>query len=334
MTTALESSSRLTYSTFIPREYVHRAAICEVFLTDLEPQGHQDFRLGVQLPRGHSYYCDHDTAPALHDPLLLLECFRQASMALAHKYFDAPLDRKFVFNSGDLRIVCFDALRVGAAPANAVLDARIAGKKMRDGQVTGLTASMTIVVDGTPAAHMDMTIQWMPTDAWDRLRAKSRAELDVSACRAHSLSDRVAAYTVGRRSADNVLVCGYDTHGSGLTARIVVDQRHPGLFDHPLDHLPGALIVEAVRQSATVAAHELFGLSPRRMTVAACSITFVRFGELELPTDCAVTFDGHSCVSSVSFTAQVRQEQSVIAEGSVTLRRHAVLETVPVQGRL
>lgn len=290
-----------------------------------------DFRVGVQLPRGHSYYSDHDSTQAVYDPLLILECFRQASMALAHKYFDAPLDHKFVFNSGDLRIASFDALRVGSTPANAVLDATIVAKKIRDGHVTGLTASMTMVLDGTPAARMEMTIQWMPTAVWDRVRANSRAELDVSGSRAYALSDRLAPAAVARRSPDNVLVCGHEANGDRMTAQILVDQCHPGLFDHPLDHIPGALIFEAIRQTATVAAHELFGLSPRRLTLAACSVSFIRFGELELPTDCEVGFSGQSCMTSASFTAQVRQERTAIAEGSVTLRRHALLETVPVQ---
>lgn len=330
MTSAL-ATSRLTYSTFIPREYVHRAAICEVFLTDSAPEGPQDFRVGVQLPRGHSYYSDHDTTPAVYDPLLILECFRQASMVLAHKYFDAPLDHKFVFNSGDLRIASFDALRVGSSPANGVLDASIVVKKMRDGHVTGLTASMTMVLNGASAACMEITIQWMPTTAWDRLRAKSRAELDVSDSRAYALTDRLAPAAVARRSRDNVLVCGQEVNDDRMTAQILVDQCHPGLFDHPLDHIPAALIFEAIRQTATVAAHELFGLSPRRLTLAACSVNFIRFGELELPTDCEVAFSGQSCMTSTSFTTQVRQERTVIAEGSVTLRRHALLEAVPVQ---
>lgn len=330
MTTAL-ASSPLTYSTFIPREYVHRAAICEVFLTDFASQGPVDFRVGVQLPRGHSYYSDHDTTPTVYDPLLILECFRQASMALAHKYFEAPLDHKFVFNSGALLVASFEALRVGPTPANAAMDATVMGKKVRDGHITGLTASMTMILDGTPAAHMEMTIQWMPTAAWDRIRAKSRAESDVSECRAYSLTDRLAPAAVARRSADNVLVCGHETRGDRMVAQILVDQCHPGLFDHPLDHIPAALIFEAIRQTATVAAHELFGLSPRRLTLAACSVSFVRFGELELPTDCEVAFNGQSCMTSIDFIAEVRQERTVIAEGSVTLRRRALLETVPVQ---
>jgi hypothetical protein len=58
MTAVLEPT--LSYSSSIPRAHVHRAAICEVFLTDIICESYPQFRLGVQLPRVHSYYSDHN----------------------------------------------------------------------------------------------------------------------------------------------------------------------------------------------------------------------------------------------------------------------------------
>ena len=81
MTAVLEPT--LSYSSSIPRAHVHRAAICEVFLTDIICESYPQFRLGVQLPRVHSYYSDHNVVVRQYDPLLLLETFRQASAQVA-----------------------------------------------------------------------------------------------------------------------------------------------------------------------------------------------------------------------------------------------------------
>ncbi|WP_282778627.1 AfsA-related hotdog domain-containing protein [Nocardia sp. CC201C] len=108
---------------------------------------------------------------------------------------------------------------------------------------------------------------------------------------------------------------------SVLDAEIVVDQHHPSLFDHPLDHIPGAVIFEAFRQTAVVAAHELFGLSPQRLVLTTVRATFLRFGELELATrtraqPLPVTGD-----HTVEFSIEMVQGDAVITEGLVALRR-------------
>lgn len=319
MTAVLEP--KLSYRTSIPREDIHRAAICEVFLTDIVCEQYPKFRVGAQLPRVHSYYSDHDHVERNYDPLLLLETFRQASILIAHRHVDAPMDSAFVFNDGDLRIVSLAALAVGSRPADGVLDAEIVDEKSRAGQIVGITLRMTLALDGRAAAEMDMVIQWMPREAWARLRTKVRAPLTLDPIRPHDLNVRLDARDVARRSSDNVLVAGFDVRDNSVSTRILIDQDHPGLFDHPLDHVPGAVMFEAVRQSALVAAHELFGLSPHRLIMVGCATQFVSIGELELPTDCDVTTAASASANQLTFAASLHQEGRVIASATVTLAR-------------
>lgn len=319
MTAVLEP--KLSYRTSIPREDIHRAAICEVFLTDIVCEQYPKFRVGAQLPRVHSYYSDHDCVERNYDPLLLLETFRQASILIAHRHVDAPTDSAFVFNVGDLRIVSLAALAVGSRPADGVLEAEIIDEKTREGQIVGITLRMSLALDGQAAAEMDMVIQWMPREAWARLRTKVRAPLTLDPIRPHDLNTRLDPRDVARRSSDNVLVAGFDVRDNTISTRIVVDQDHPGLFDHPLDHVPGAVMFEAIRQSALVAAHEVFGLSPHRLVMVSCATEFVSIGELELPTDCEVTTATSECGNQLAFAASLHQEGRVIASSTVTLQR-------------
>ncbi|MBF6239150.1 hypothetical protein IU474_19045 [Nocardia otitidiscaviarum] len=312
---------QLSYSTVVPREHVHRSAISEVFLTDIICEKYPRFRLGIQLPRQHSYYSEHMAEAAIYDPLLLLECSRQASILIAHRYVGAGMDQKFIFNTGNLRISHLAGLVVRPHPGYGILDATIVEEKQRDDVVIGITLAIDIQLDGTSVATMEMAIQWMPGAAWDKVRTRGRAALDLTATRPYPLERRVAPELVGRRSIDNVVLGEFTADTSVLDAEIVVDQHHPSLFDHPLDHIPGAVIFEAFRQTAVVAAHELFGLSPQRLVLTAVRATFLRFGELELATrthaqPLPVTGD-----HTVEFSIEMVQGDAVITEGLVALRR-------------
>src|SRR4051812_26459174 len=58
----------------IPRSLVHRAAVSEVFVTDLNILGEGTFEVGAQWPRRHSFFGPR--TPAFHDPMLYAETIR------------------------------------------------------------------------------------------------------------------------------------------------------------------------------------------------------------------------------------------------------------------
>ncbi|WP_228001657.1 AfsA-related hotdog domain-containing protein [Nocardia australiensis] len=280
----------LSFSTVVPREHVHRSAISEVYLTDILCERYPRFRLGIQLPRQHSYYSDHvATGAASYDPLLLLECCRQASILIAHRYVGAEMDEKFVFNTATLCITEPAGLVVRDYPGYGILDAAITAEKQRGDRVVGITLAIDIQLDDRTVATMRMAIQWMPGGAWDKIRTRGRAALDLSADPPHALAHRAAPEFVARGDRENVVVGSVHTQSTALTTEIVVDQRHPSLFDHPLDHIPGAVIFEAMRQTGLLSAYELFGLSPGRLSTVMISADFQQFGEPELATYATAT---------------------------------------------
>lgn len=309
----------LSFSSTVSRHVVHRAAICEVFLTDSAKLGEDHFVLAAQLPRVHSYYSDHTLAPAAYDPLLLTEVVRQASILIAHQHMGAPLDHKFIYNMSDLKICDAAALTIRDRPGHMVLDARLTSTKTRGDAVVGMGLDMTLRVDGESVGTMEIVIQWMPPTAWDALRARGRAALDLSEDRAHSISTRLPSYQVGRLLDPNVVLGGFVTGDTSLTANVVVDQTHPGLFDHPLDHVPGMLLFEAMRQAGVLAAHELLGLASSRLYLAGCRAEFTRFGEFELPTSVEAVLLPGDRQGRVRFAVDVRQDDVTIARGEIEL---------------
>ena len=65
---------------------------------------------------------------------------------------------------------------------------------------------------------------------------------------------RTATGDVGRLNPYNVVIGPLDRHGvRALRTPVVVDLSHPTMFDHPLDHVPGMLQMEVVRQARRLA---------------------------------------------------------------------------------
>ncbi|WP_079171601.1 MULTISPECIES: ScbA/BarX family gamma-butyrolactone biosynthesis protein [unclassified Streptomyces] len=320
---SISGNHGLSYAATVSRQLVHRAAVCEVFLTDTRRRSDNDFLIAAQLPRVHSYYSDHLATPAAYDPLLLLEVFRQTSILVAHEHLGVPLGAKFSFNTGEFTVLDTAALEIGPLPGHALLTASVTADKRRGDERVGVTLQMRLDVDDRAAAVMTMAIQWMPGEAWDQLRARGRAGLDLETPRAlaHPGGHRLSPAAVGRRSPANVVLADAASIGRGIVARVVVDQAHPALFDHPLDHIPGALFFEAYRQTALHAAHELLGLSPERLTLTRCDASFARFGEFELPTVCrADLVDDPETPGAAVFRMESLQEETVISTAEIALR--------------
>jgi hypothetical protein len=62
------------------------------------------------------------------------------------------------------------------------------------------------------------------------------------------------------------------------TWQLRVDQSHAVLFDHPVDHVPGMVLMEAARQAALLTVGEPDALPVR------CHFTFDKYVELDAPT--------------------------------------------------
>jgi len=93
------------------------------------------------------------------------------------------------------------------------------------------------------------------------IQAAHRAVIKGSACdpEAAELSGaKIDKKFVHKTLTDNVLISepiALDRARGLYRARIIADLSHPFFFDHPLGHLPGILLLEAVRQFGTAVSH-------------------------------------------------------------------------------
>lgn len=309
----------------VPRGMVHRAAVSEVFLTGAQRVADGHFRCLAQLPRTHSYFSEHTHRDAHYDMLLLLEVFRQASIYISHAFLDVSSNDKFIYLDSDTQVVDRAALVVGQRPASALIEVRVVEEYVRHGVRSGVTLDMTLTLNGRIAARHDrMAIRWMTDAAWNKMRNRAIAATLPHADPRAQLPAPLAPFQVGRHWLNNV-VLGREIEvvDAELTGTLIVDQGNPAIFDHPLDHIPGMLLLEGFRQLALLAAKRQAGLAPDELLLGRAKVVFARFGEFGLETRVKARLDSLRVADDgrVLLNLSVEQGGAELATAEVELQR-------------
>ncbi|MGH3682509.1 MAG: ScbA/BarX family gamma-butyrolactone biosynthesis protein [Natronosporangium sp.] len=270
----------------MPRHLVHRAAIAEVFVTDSRVIGEHAYQVAAQLPRGHAIGED----AYRYDFLLLVETVRQAGVLIAHSYLDVSVQTPFVFRALKLQIRDLGRLVIGSSPGKAVIHTTVEPVHTPAGRLRGLAFKGGVEIDGWPALDGEGHLLFVTASSYAALRRRGR-EQKLSTQLPVSLSFTPALpATVGRENARNVVITEPTLSGERrLQSTLIVDRGHPYLFDHPLDHVPGNLSVEACRQAAVAAVSRVYGLAAKSLTVIGAAIEFGEFAEIDLITRVTAT---------------------------------------------
>lgn len=270
----LPGAAPVSFQQTVPRLLVHRVAVSEVFITDVQVADERTSHIGAQWPRAHSFF---GPKMRLHDPMLLAETIRQATLAVAHRMFDVPHDAHFV-----LLELTYDVsergLRLSSGPANITLVGRAIDIRKRKNTVAGMSLEYDCYRDGERVAGG--TIRWRCISAasYARVRGDHHNAPHTSATEPMP----VAPYLVGRHDESDVVLGASPLPDTWL---LRVDTGHPVMFDHMVDHVPGMMVVEAARQAAQL-------LTGRPDMVPACGVfTYARYIELDEP--CIVRAEAH-----------------------------------------
>ncbi|MFF5505710.1 ScbA/BarX family gamma-butyrolactone biosynthesis protein [Streptomyces roseolus] len=261
-------AQRLTST--VPREYVHRAAVSEVFLTGWDavgPQGGTEaFAVRAQWPRSHSLFARDDD---YQDPLLLVESVRQVGSLLAHAEFDVPFGHQFLMRDMSVSLAP-ELLRAGGTPTEIVLRTECRDIVRRNGALSSMGYVVAVERDGRRLGTAEASFRCMSPQVFRRLRGGTPTHSD------RPVPPAVEPALVGHTSPRHV-VLGVPAPGAVDRWELRVDTAHPTYFDHPVDHVPGMVLLEAARQ----AAHAVTGL-PDALVLGLKS-TFTSYAEFEAP---------------------------------------------------
>ncbi|MFE1327278.1 ScbA/BarX family gamma-butyrolactone biosynthesis protein [Streptomyces sp. NPDC058735] len=254
-------------TTTVPKELVHRASVSEVMLTDWARVDDEHYTVAAQWPRGHSFFT---TVDGCHDPLIAAETIRQAGILLAHAEFGVPLGHHFLVNDLSVHVEP-QHIRVDWTPAVLELRVTCSEVKLRGTELLGFRISVEIHRDGRLAATGGGSLTCITPRVYQRLRAGRHSGDGMP--QVIPLSAPEAPQVVGRTSPTDVVLSPI---GETDRWRLRVDTRHPVLFDHMVDHVPGMALMEAARQ----ATNATLGRAPLPLDVVS---EFKRYVELDAP---------------------------------------------------
>ncbi|MGH3915762.1 MAG: AfsA-related hotdog domain-containing protein [Pseudonocardiaceae bacterium] len=301
----------------VDRRMVHRAAVSEVFLTDVRQTGEGMLLAEAQLPLTHGYYSDHVQDPATFDPLLLLEAARQASIYGAHLLVGIPPRTAMIVERFSLQLAELGVLRIGHRPGELRLNSAFEVLKWRGARPRNGRATQRLFLGDELIGDHQMDVMLLSPSEHDALRQAQRSGPALSTADMADLPHpaQVAEHLVGRVHPMNVVLADARRVGHGHSALVSPRFGNRALFDHEYDHLPALILTEAARQLVLLVAA---GGPAGGPMVAGIDARFFRFAELDAPliaTTAAAGLPGDRMRVPVVFT----QMSTRIAEVTVTL---------------
>ncbi|WP_336319922.1 ScbA/BarX family gamma-butyrolactone biosynthesis protein [Streptomyces lavendofoliae] len=313
------ASSPTGSATTLPRQYVHKAAHSEVLLTSWHRRSADEYTVTAQWPRTHAFY---RPAHRLLDPMLFAETARQTIPLLSHLAYDVPFGHHLIWDHFSFSLALGN-LRNSTVPAELVLHLSCTDVERRRGNFAATTLRLRAERDGRHLGTAEARFTSHSPTVYRRLRG-AYGDLRGALAAARPPATAVPAHLVGRRLSEDVVLA---PTGCADRWQLRVDTEHPALFDHPVDHVPGMLLLEAARQAAQAAR------APLPVVAVGMETVFHRYVELDAPSWIQVT----PAVSRDRLRFVVEQGDTVCFSGEVVLSapvETAGLPYVPAQQAL
>ncbi|MBG0855470.1 gamma-butyrolactone biosynthesis enzyme [Streptomyces spinoverrucosus] len=254
-------------------QYVGKTDPDEVLVTRWSPHHDGAHLVIARWPRVHRFYTP---TPAAHGPHLFTESVRQALALLARAAFGVPMSHRLSWETY-VSTVSPHTLRTRPDATTVELVVVHDTPVRRRLGTVHLSASITAVRGEVRLGTARVRYTAFPPKLYDRLRGRY-ADAKEACARALPAPPPLPCALVGRSRPGDVVLAAADAPRTWL---VRADTSHPVLFDHPHDHVPGMLLLEACTQAAVADAH------PWRSTPVGFETTFSRYVELDQP--CRIT---------------------------------------------
>ncbi|MEX0173273.1 ScbA/BarX family gamma-butyrolactone biosynthesis protein [Streptomyces sp. LMG1-1-1.1] len=251
----------------VPGEFVHRADPADIIPTGWTQLGDDRFSVTAHWPATHPFFSP--VAGDRHDPVLVAETIRQATMLVAHAELGVPVEDQFVM-WGLHYTADPDALAVDGLSSDITLDVVCSELGSRGGRLGNLRTTVVLTRDGRHLATGGALARATSAQAYRRIRGERMAALG----RPVPLIPGVDPHLVGREHARDVVLAPGTRPGQW---QLRVNTGHPTLFRRPNDHIPGMLLLEAARQAAAMT------IGTGAYLPAGMDVSFSRYAELDGP---------------------------------------------------
>ena len=202
--------------------------------------------LAGEIPVAHRYFSDVPASKRL-DLVPVLELCRQGCYVLGHGYYGAPDGARFI-----LRELTGRLQPDAPAVPKVRVEVTVAKAFQRDGRTTGLALDYKVTtLDGEDCDREILTV----LDERGDLERDPRRGQDQTRPRRNdrrTRPDRSLPRAARRRRSTetNVLLADPVFDQGVMTATAGPDPGNQAMFEHPQDHIPGMVLIEAARQAA------------------------------------------------------------------------------------
>ncbi|MFD4561598.1 ScbA/BarX family gamma-butyrolactone biosynthesis protein [Streptomyces sp. NPDC058469] len=286
------------------RTLVHRNAVAEVLLTDARALPDGRFLLAAQWPRSYATSTTVTTSGTgsdeRHDPMLAAETIRQVGLYICQRFLGAPSTSKPIIRSVGFQLDNSTEPVVGYGATDVLCRAEVFDVRHVDDVPwpAALSVRIQFSAAGREFGSAFGRVRVLSEEEYETFRGPNAAAGPVP----DAVHRRPSPTEVSVLSPGDVMLVR-DPSGTLLVAP--ADLRHPRFFDHPSDHVPGMVLLEAARQAACLA-----GASPGRLN--GCHMQALRFTEWNAPVhvECGPAEDG--------WAFQVTQSGDTTASGTLS----------------
>lgn len=302
----------------VARRLVHKLAIEETFVTGVqEVPGGEAYIALAQLPRANRLY--NDTLQPYYDLLLVAEVARQGVMVVLHECVGVPFDSHFVTARLDVALKELEPNRVAPLPTEMAITVGFSSRRTRrDGTLRRIEGAARCHIAGIHSATFEGCLLFAPRRTYASLRDGADSSGDS---RPRTRLAPADPREVGRSNPRNVVVTSPEPHDGGFRAYVTADRQDAVFFDHPQDHYPGMLLLEAARQTAVASASQVTGEPGGRLVPRRCTAGFSSFAELDEPLECLADVGARSG-DEIPVGIAVEQGGDRVSSLAVTLLVH------------
>ncbi|MER5891860.1 ScbA/BarX family gamma-butyrolactone biosynthesis protein [Streptomyces sp. NPDC001876] len=245
----------------VPKEYLHLGRDTAVFVTGWRRLDDGEFALTALWPSPGD--------GLRYDPRVLTQTIRQSGLAIAHAAYGVPLSHHTLLHHFDFTVV--PGFRVSPGrPSILGVEVSVAEPKRNRRTVSSLGVDIRLFHDNIMVARADSEFGWISPAAYRRLRGEHL----TAGWNEWPLPAPAEPRTVGRTRATDVVLAPGERPDQWQLRH---DTESFLLYDHPVDHVPGLVLMEAAHQAALALLHPL----PFEPTAVAS--TFERYVEFDRP---------------------------------------------------
>lgn len=225
------------------RKHTHKNNKEEVFVCQMRVKSESEFVVRCNFNNCHRHFNDVINSPHFLNPMLLLECCRQAETYIAHQIFGLDEDSKFVLKNWGFSVIKESYKSINAYHYNS-LDIHVTSKKSSkiDKKLRSNQYEFHITIGELIIAESKFNVLYVDSSSYSKLRGQIATETYDPG------SVRLRPQLVGYMSSYNSILSKFEKLKNKYRALINVNLSNITFNDHYQDHITGMNIVEASKQ--------------------------------------------------------------------------------------